>query len=195
MYNGVMRLFIAAALSEEQLDWVGRCQFRLKQALARSAGAMRWTTREQWHITLQFLGDCEETLVVPVGKTLDAVTEARPPFRLSLQSLGTFASRHGGVLWLGVEEGRQALTELAAALQKKMMDFGIVPESRPYHAHLTLARSRERFDARLLQKCSWPEDPSPASRIDRLTLFASTLGSGGASYESLGESIFGTLKK
>jgi RNA 2',3'-cyclic 3'-phosphodiesterase len=97
----------------------------------------RWATPEQWHLTLQFLGNRVD---------LDAVAAALDPLHTPagaarLGGSGAFPSaKRARVLWLGVVEGSELLTGLAAAVGSLLAPLGYEPEARPFHAHLTLAR-------------------------------------------------------
>src|SRR2546421_6718830 len=51
------RMFIALAIPEEVKSEIERTQNELKRGLAQSR--VTWTKREQFHLTLKFLGDVE----------------------------------------------------------------------------------------------------------------------------------------
>jgi 2'-5' RNA ligase len=132
---------------------------------------LRWTPREQWHVTLRFLGSTE---IEPV---LDALAGVRLPSTVA--HLGPELVRLGrGVLVAPVE----GVDELAAAVIDATADLGRPPEARPFSAHLTLARSRgrARVPAALAGQpvaARWP--------VDEITLVASHLHPKGARYEIL----------
>lgn len=99
---------------------------------APEADGLRWSTREDWHITLGFYGegDADERDEWLAGRLAGA-----DPIDLRLEKAATFP----GVLWLSVVG--TGLHELAAMA-------GAGSEGRPYVAHLTLARfPRDRPEA------------------------------------------------
>jgi len=87
------------------------------------------------------------------------------------------------VVWLGVEGGREALEQLAAAVESACRAAGLEPEERPFRAHLTLARAAERGGSEL------PDLPPPPSlppwQVRELVLYESRLGRGPAIYSPI----------
>ena len=91
-------------------------------------GDVRWTTPDQWHVTLRFLGSVPDDAVGHVVSSLEAVSHDAVDV-----TVGPATKRLGaGVLMLPVS----GLDSLAAALP--------FPEDRPFTGHLTLARARDR---------------------------------------------------
>ena len=79
------------------------------------AGA-RGTTRPQWHVTLQFLGNHAD--IDAVGDALEGLPVA--PARVRLGGGGAFPKvRRGRVLWLGFREGADALAGAAREVERR----------------------------------------------------------------------------
>ena len=118
------RLFVAVWPPEDVLDRVA--------ALNRPAVAgLRWTTRDQWHVTLRFLGEVPE--VEPVRTALGDVS-ALP---VVAATLGPAVDRFGRrVLHIPVA----GLDGLAARVMDATGHLGRAPEDRPFVGHVTLAR-------------------------------------------------------
>jgi 2'-5' RNA ligase len=99
---------------------------------------LRWSRREQRHLTLRFLGPVPD--VDALSASVADAMRGHAPFALALGGGGAFPdARHASVLWLGVREGSDELTALAESLG---------PLDRPYRAHLTLARVAKARDLR-----------------------------------------------
>lgn len=146
----------------------------------RLAGA-RWTNRHQWHITLHFIGEVES--IEPIQAAIQNVTYE--DFSLALGGIGTFPPRgKPRILWGGVT-APQALQALHHQLGEALKQTGFVPEQRPYHPHLTLARfkqaapSRQALQAYREQHSNFATVPFQAKAI---TLYESELTSTGARY-------------
>lgn len=158
-----MRLFVAVWPSEDVLDAIA--------ALPRpDVPGMRWTTRDQWHVTLRFLGRVDD-----VDAAVAAVRSiAAPANEVTVgPTLGRFGRRILHVPTHGLEH-------IAAATISATAHIGEPPEPRPFKGHLTLARTR-RGDTDLRQLATAPlTGRFPA---DEVTLVRSHLGSGGARYE------------
>jgi len=91
---------------------------------------MRWTTDDQWHITLRFLGESDEDAACAA---LDTVQH--PP---AMATLGPLPKRLGpSVVVLPV----LGLDSLAAEVGRAVAPLG-ADERRQFAAHLTVARAR-----------------------------------------------------
>lgn len=132
-----MRAFLAIELPEAVRDELARAQRHLRDALGDEA--IGWTPAENWHLTLQFLGQVDDP--GPVVDAARGVCAARPPLQLALGPLGAFGGR---VLWAGIEgPDAPALVDLAGALERTLEPLGFPAEGRPYSPHVTLGRVRD----------------------------------------------------
>jgi len=152
-------------------------------ACAAMAPEFRWTPPANLHLTVRFVGSVERSVVEGIA---DGLGERHlPGFELELGELGSFKRGHQvRVVWLQLRAGVQPARELAAHVEEECARAGLVPETRPFQPHLTLARARARDGAAL------PALPNPPElqswRADELILYSSRLGRGGAVYEPLG---------
>jgi len=152
---------------------------------ARTAGVAfgrgRATTREQWHITVQFLGDAVD---------LDAVAGAlSPPFAVDagaarLGGAATFGPpRRARILMVGLAEGRELAARLATTVAARLEPLGVAradDDGSAFVPHLTLARYREPSDLRRVCAAIGPEPVGPAWRVADVVLFESELRADGA---------------
>jgi RNA 2',3'-cyclic 3'-phosphodiesterase len=134
-----------------------------------SMSGVRWSTRDQWHVTLRFLGDAA------VDDTMAALDEVSGCATEAL--LGPMVQRLGrGVLCLPVD----GLAALAAAVQQVTAGLGKPLEHRRFRGHVTLARltgAAPTIDAGI--SCRWT--------VATFALVRSRLGSGPARYETIAE--------
>lgn len=170
----LVRAFVAVVPPDDVLDAVGEVAADLDVP-----GTARRTTRPQWHLTLQFLGNR-----VDIDRVRDALAmlavRAGP---VQLGAAGAFPSeRRGRVLWLGVSEGRELLAQLAAAVGVLLEPVGHPPEERPYHAHLTLARLKTPVDLRPVVADLGPGPVGRAWPAAEVVLFQSRVRRSGAEY-------------
>ena len=151
-------------------------------ACAVAAPQFRWTPAANLHLTVRFIGNVDRAVVEAISDRL--ADRTLPAFDLELGNLGTFGpGRHVRVVWQGLRAGADPLTALAAQVDAECAAAGLVRETRPFQAHLTLARARARGGAALPQL---PEPPRLSPwRATELVLFASRLGRAGAVYEPL----------
>jgi len=143
----------------------------------------RMAPSENWHLTLRFIGRMEEVAYERLLAELDQA-DLGGPFRVHLRGLGAFPNpRRAAVLWVGVDQGGAELTSLAGQVEEIVTGIGLDPEERPFHPHLTLSRIRPPENVTALLAAG--EGLSGGWRADRLTVYSSTLGAGGARYEVL----------
>ena len=134
--NSLRRGFLAVVPPPEVLDAVER-----RAAPVRNLRVgPRWTTRDQWHLTVQFLGAVPD--VDLLGKAVaDAVREMEP-FAVQVGGGGGFPSeRRCRVLWLGIHERTARLAELARRITGAT---GMVEASEGHYGG-ELMRSLEAF--------------------------------------------------
>jgi 2'-5' RNA ligase len=102
---------------------------------------VRWLDREQIHLTLAFLGNVESAKEEVLREKLTAIEFGG--FFLPLNGLGTFPAKgHPKILWLGVGRGHPHLFQLHKKITDAALGAGLEPDLRPWHPHITLARSQ-----------------------------------------------------
>ena len=148
----------------------------------RVAPDFRWTPAANLHVTIRFLGHVEEDVAFGIASRVGA--SGPDGFACGLGETGTFRrGRLARVVWIGLSEGEQDAGRLAALVEAECVRAGLEPETRPFRAHITVARAKPRDGAPL------PELPRPPAvepwRASRLLLYQSRLGRSGSIYEPL----------
>lgn len=168
-----MRLFVAIPLAAAAIDELSATSARL-----RSGGdGLRWTAPESWHITLQFLGNAGpeqyECLVAQLHQL------HLPPVPIRLEGLGCFDRT--GVVFAGIRVSPELLL-LQQRVTAATAPCGFVSESRPFHPHITLARSKGKDLSQL--KAKMRRTPTfTGSVAGEFLLYESFLGPSGSRYE------------
>lgn len=179
-----MRLFFAVPISED----VRRIVHRAVGMIPIDPPPWRWIVPQNYHITLKFLGEVEEPLILPLGEAASRIAAAAPPFELSFDRFGAFPSiSRPRVLFYAADRGAEGLSGLALRLEEELEPLGFERERRGFRAHLTLARvkSRPQPGVRSILE-SIPDLPGSAlQRVDRFVLMKSTLLRSGARYDEL----------
>jgi 2'-5' RNA ligase len=188
-----MRIFTGIQLAAEVKDTI----LRELQPFRGAAAPMRWTGRDNIHLTLKFIGEVDDELAAKAGEALAAACIPAAPFRLRLMGFGKFPAADGlDVLWAGVEAS-PALDSLFAGVEAALRPLGIEPDTRPFHPHVTLGRNKApsmrggtaRFDfgtlfSLLAEKGGLFLGESP---VDSFQLFSSRLAPAGPVYAILKE--------
>jgi 2'-5' RNA ligase len=179
-----MRLFTSVDLSPRVLDAIGR-EIDGLRSTARHA---RWVDPVKLHLTLNFLGEQEETLLPKLDAAIAEVASEHPPLTLHASGGGGFGSkRHPRVLWIGVGGEVEALARIHDELAARLRALRVELELRSYAPHLTLARAKDPRGDDDLAACverlarvdlgSWT--------VDELVLYQSRLSPKGATYTAV----------
>ncbi len=156
-----VRLFVAVWPPQEVLDEIA--------ALVRPPlDHGRWTTPDQWHVTLRFLGSVDDAATV-----VDALAGSELPAAVAEMGPASRALNRS-VLAIPVT----GLDPLADAVRDATAAMGKPPERRPFRGHLTLARLR-RGSASALGGAAF----TARFAVDEVTVVSSDLHPHGARYE------------
>jgi len=154
----------------------------IRDALLTMMGGVlhaRWQTADQLHLTLRFIGEVDRHQAEDIAAALGSVHH--PTFALTLDGVGQFA-RKGRIdtLWVGASP-QEPLKLLHNKIDRALQRVGVVPESRAYLPHFTIARfGRNAGDVtRFLETMS---PPPVSAEIAEFCLYESSLGSEGAIY-------------
>jgi RNA 2',3'-cyclic 3'-phosphodiesterase len=149
----MIRTFLAVELGEPLRANLSTLQQDLKQRLLRGASRevrISWVPPASIHLTLKFLGDIDEQLVLPMREAIGEAVRDHQPVHIPFERLGVFPRlQQPRVLWAGPtakwEQGDDAarLAALHRTVEECCRSFDIAPEGRPLSPHLTLARIRE----------------------------------------------------
>ena len=188
------RLFVGVRVSVQTANALAQACESLQRRARDARLDLKWVAPANYHVTLKFLGFTRDDTVGAVRDALDKALVGVAPLKFRTARLGAFGSLDkANVLWAGVEsergEGSRGaaggpLDELFARVEKAMTGIGYPAETRPFHAHVTLARLRE---TRPLKDVVLPlsEQMFSDTRIDGVTLFESETKSSGSVYRDL----------
>jgi len=136
----VVRTFVAVLLDEVVRDRISDVQ----QRAMKLASGVKWVPPENFHVTLKFLGDVRRDELSVVQSAVDEAVRKLPAFDLTISGMGVFpAPRRPRVIWVGVEEGREQLVELAKAVEDTLVKAGFEKEEKPFKSHITIGRVKE----------------------------------------------------
>lgn len=128
------RLFVAIELPESIK--------RLLVDLDPHLRGVRWTERNQMHLTLGFFGHVAQDVDLKFREKLSAVHFGA--FVLPISGLGTFPPKGPPkIIWIGVGSGHPHLFQLHKRVSEAALAAGLEPDLRPWHPHITLAHCRD----------------------------------------------------
>ncbi|GMU77893.1 MAG: RNA 2',3'-cyclic phosphodiesterase [Acidimicrobiia bacterium] len=143
---------------------------------------LRWCRRDQIHVTLRFLGAVSDLDELVAGLRA-SVSPVPPVGTVQLVGAGAFPEpRRGSVLWVGLADGG-AVAELAEAAERACVTAGFPAEERPFHPHLTVARSPRARDLRAPVGAIGTHPIGGPWPVDEIVLVSSDTRPGGAVHE------------
>ncbi|HWK97849.1 MAG TPA: RNA 2',3'-cyclic phosphodiesterase [Pseudolabrys sp.] len=140
----------------------------------------RWIERENYHITLRFLGDIDDRAANDAASVLADIR--KPAFNLHFDGLGSFGGRKPRSVYVQVA-AEPALNELQDEQERLMRRVGLAPETRKFTPHVTLARLRSTSSLDVADYLSargfFRTAPFPVARF---VLYSSRASTGGGPY-------------
>jgi 2'-5' RNA ligase len=182
------RLFVAIEAPEYVKDQIARTQAHL-QTIVRNA-SVSWARREQFHLTLKFLGNVEVSRMQALHLTLSSLCKGFGPLALKATGVNCFPNwNKPRVLWVGVNDAAGRLEALQKTLEDAMAEFTFEKPEKKYVGHITFGRVKSigKQDSRTLREAA----TVLAGRafgdwtVDMLHLVRSQLSSGGSSHSTL----------
>lgn len=174
-----MRLFTGIAIPDETRSLVEAWVHPLREDFPQ----LRWSSPEQWHVTLQFLGETNEAHYTCIVEQMREVSASAA--KIELSDPGFFD--RAGVFLIAVRPTSSLLT-LHDRTAERLRVCGFEPEARAYNPHITLARRKGRSESPdfvKLQKRMRGQlvFESLTFAAKEFLLYQSTTGPAGARYE------------
>ncbi|MCK4570601.1 RNA 2',3'-cyclic phosphodiesterase [Candidatus Bipolaricaulota bacterium] len=153
---------------------------------AQTKMRVSWVARQNYHITVRFIGDIDPGLLVNLEKLCRALCEGVAPFECSLERVGAFPNiDRARVLWVGGEPP-PSFRRLMQALTDALVDLGFPRTKKESLIHVTVARVKDSPDPALPDLIAELNPIAPMKMMaDRIVLMESTLTQRGAVYASL----------
>ena len=129
-----------------------------------------WVHKEDYHITLSFLGGATEEQLKGIKNGLQTLTKTKE-LSFTLQGFSTFGrEEQPRIFWAKVSENHD-LFQLQKQVHAICEENGFSLEIRPYHPHITVARKwigEEKFRLESIK-----EVPEISFQADTITLYES----------------------
>lgn len=140
----------------------------------------RWIDPENYHLTLRFIGDVDDTVAHEVAATLNRVR--RNAFEMHLEGVASFGGRKPRAVVANAAPA-QPLVDVQAEQERLMQRIGLEPERRKYIPHVTLARLRDSSSRDVADYLAARGLFRTADfRVSRFVLFSSRNSVGGGPY-------------
>ncbi|MFB6263917.1 MAG: RNA 2',3'-cyclic phosphodiesterase [Bradymonadaceae bacterium] len=187
------RLFFALDLPASIRDELESLQESIEEHL-RGGVRVRWTPRENLHLTLKFLGTLEDGLVLRLREIGDELVDDVEPVEMTVRDVGAFPSpAHPRILWAGVDrQSQELLAKLHGRLEERLRPIDVEPDEHDFTAHVTIGRVKSSRGPALTDwRAELPTGPYGEMQLEELVLYESELDDSGAEYTVLHRSPFG----
>ncbi len=184
------RLFIALPIQEKTRTEIAQGIFADDTAKKLP---VRWTSVQNLHLTLQFLGSTDEKRI-PVLKQILNRLRLTGAEELTFTNIGAFpGTMSPRVVWIGIK-ANETLRNIQKQLTVDLLRNDFAADQKAFKPHLTLGRVKENVSVpadmiKYLESLRGNINVS-ASPLDRVTLFESQLRPGGPIYTVLYEKKF-----
>ena len=134
------RLFIAINIPEDIKDRLAKKNNSLEVMLP----AARYTGRNNWHLTIAFLGYQSDEMIMPIIESMMATVEKFPAPEIVLSDI-SYGPMEGSarMIWLnGSKETSESMSPLKTFLEDELIKNKVrfKLENRAFNAHVTLNR-------------------------------------------------------
>lgn len=171
-----IRSFIALPLPKETVNELG--DIAAKMSYQDKSGAVRWVDQENYHITLAFLGEQEESDLERLAEQLDRhLTQSE--FAATLSRLSPFPETRPKLVAAMLKKTDDVKT-LHQQVISAINSVDIIYDKRKFIPHVTLGRYRH---SKNVYAGTIPMNVSFDTVIDEVVLYESVLTSSGAEYE------------
>ncbi|EQB86777.1 2'-5' RNA ligase [Clostridium punense] len=133
-----MRVYIAIDFDNPVKDYFDKITCSIKKHFTNGS----FTTRNNFHLTIRFIGEVDEVQVDKIKEVLDKVVLKITPFELLVGNLGIFTRKKTNILWIGLEEN-PVLSLLHKELSTLLKEEKIRFYDKVFMPHITLGRRVE----------------------------------------------------
>lgn len=174
-----IRSFIAIPIIKEQANALGDCS--AKMAYQDKSNAVRWVDQSNYHITLAFLGDQQESDLEELAEQLDQQLPEVGGFQVPITHLSPFPESRPKLIAAMVEKNQQLVAiqqQVVSAIHASSIHF----DKRKFMPHITLGRyrhSKNHFAGAI------PTNLDVTLDVTEVSIYESTLTPSGAEYEAI----------
>jgi 2'-5' RNA ligase len=142
-----LRLFISLPLQPQVKEALREVQTYLPREYFKPL------PMENFHLTLAFLGDTNQTNVPALEHILDEGVKGMQPFPCELSGLGAFPNPwEPRVVWVGIDVGSRESSDLSNSLRNLLRQARISFDTKPFRPHITVAYARKNLSRQELRE-------------------------------------------
>ncbi len=177
-----MRTFIAIDLTGEIKTKLNTVTTNLKKLPLK----VKWVEPENLHITLKFLSNIDQNQLAKIKEIIANIACRYNSFSVELANFGFFPNfKKPRIFFISFSSG-QILEKIAEDLSQKLNLLGF-KKNKKIKSHITLARIKSLKNIKQLTTEIDQLKIEGKIKIDRITIFKSTLTRKGPIYEKIGK--------
>jgi 2'-5' RNA ligase len=130
-----IRVFIAIDFDKDTKSYFEDIKSKLEAYCIKG----RFTHIENFHLTLQFIGELEQNNILRLLSAMQECISKLDSFSLTVDKLGSFKKGNSNLLWLGIKNSNNLVgvyEKLGLALKHEKIPF----DEKPLKPHITLGR-------------------------------------------------------
>ncbi len=175
------RIFIALTLSKNVCDYLAEIVSKLSKLDFKAS----WTKPGNFHLTLKFLGNVNDSFIPRIIEGLDEISPELPK-SFELTTVSGFPNLgNPRVLWYGIKDdvSRKLFQQVQGVCEK----LGFKRDKKPFKSHLTLGRIKSTRTFGLKEMIDETIKNPVSGLFEKLALVKSDLSKEGPTYTSLWE--------
>ncbi len=175
-----IRIFIGISLSDEARRYATSVIDKLSVFLKD----VRWVRPDNLHITIKFIGWCDQSFVPDIVRVMEKCSTFLPA-KISVGGVGGFPSQdRAKVIWVGTKDPEGKIENMFRLVDSELARMGIKREMRRFHPHITIGRATAK--AVNIPELDIDKGKLPVEfDVKDIVLFRSELKSTGAEYSIL----------
>ena len=130
-----MRVFIAIEFSDEIKNYLNE----IKDIVIKESKSGSFTAKENFHLTLKFIGEVNESQLESIKGCIDKVAINQKDFEFNFSNLGEFPRGNKKIIWIGLQ-ANEKLYNLYLKLEETLADISIKKEDIELKPHITIGR-------------------------------------------------------
>lgn len=178
-----MRVFVALSLDDE----IKQKMLSAQRCIDTAQAKVRWSTNDQLHLTLKFIGEVPDAKVSSISQAVGRVAQTAERFEIEIAKTGCFPLNGSPrIIWVGGDEPTGTLTAVVQRLEEELLALGIAKETRTFSVHFTIGRVKSDDSRGRLRESVAACAFEPCRQIVReLVLYQSTLARSGVQYAAI----------
>ncbi len=159
------RLFLSIELSDKWKQY-------LVNWVQTQPNYFPWIPLDYWHITVQYLGEIEESDILSMSTELEQIFKTQTEFFLYFLNICHYPRHEPPMIWAKVKQSEKFETIKEYATQTTNLYMRDIPDHRKSKPHITLAKLQGEYDVTRLKFPS-EKPPHPVLHVTNIQLWES----------------------